>query len=144
MTIVGQGVEMALTAPAKSAGVESEVRLLGIRKDIPAILADADLFLSTSTSEGMPVSLLEAMASGIPCVAYAFPSLTEINAEDSLVDAVPIGEIDRAVERIKFWNDNRDEAIAFGAAASANIAKRFGSTASAAQWEAFLEGGVMG
>lgn len=139
LTIVGQNVEMALTALAKSAGVESEVRLLGVRKDIPAILADADLFLSTSTSEGMPVSLLEAMASGLPCVAYAFPSLTEINADGSFVDSVPIGEIDQAVERIMFWNANSDEAIKFGAAASANVAKRFGSHASAASWEAFLE-----
>ena len=143
MTIVGQGVEMALSALAKSAGVESEVRLLGIREDIPAILANSDIYLSTSISEGMPVSLLEAMAAGIPCVAYAFHSLAEINAEVAVVDSVPLGNIESAVERIKFWNANRENAIKFGADASANVANRFASTASAAQWESFLEGVVM-
>ncbi|NOY75827.1 MAG: glycosyltransferase family 4 protein, partial [Kiritimatiellaeota bacterium] len=139
LTIVGQGVDTALKALAKSAGVEAETRLLGERNDIPAILAESDIFLSTSTSEGMPVSLLEAMASGIPCVVYAFPSLNDINIEDSLVDAVPLGDVDTAVERILFWRGNPDKALEFGAKASANVAERFASTTSAARWEEFLK-----
>ena len=49
-------------------GLEDRVQFLGLRRDIPALLAAADVFLSASHWEGAPVSLLEAMANGLPCV----------------------------------------------------------------------------
>lgn len=50
-------------------GVSDRVRLLGWVADVPALLAAADAFVLTSRYEGFPVSLLEAMAAGLPCVA---------------------------------------------------------------------------
>lgn len=44
------------------------IHLLGLRNDIPAILNGADVYLSTSVREGLPISALEAFFSGIPCV----------------------------------------------------------------------------
>ena len=44
------------------------LQFLGLRRDIPALLAAADVFISASHWEGAPVSLLEAMANGLPCV----------------------------------------------------------------------------
>ena len=138
LTIVGEGVPAALAHITDAAGVAAETKLLEASADIPAILADSDIFLSTSTSEGMPVSLLEAAATGRPCVSYAFPSLAEINSPEPIVDAVPLNEIALAVKRIKHWNANCDAARSFGAAAAAKTAKRFGAAASAKQWEEFL------
>ena len=50
-------------------GLAERVRLIGFRSDIPALLAASDLFCLTSRREGVPVSILEAMAAGKAVVA---------------------------------------------------------------------------
>jgi glycosyltransferase involved in cell wall biosynthesis len=68
------------------------VRILGSRKDVPELLAAADLYLMPSTIEAHSVALIEAMASGVPMVvsdipssAYAasFPGLTLVGVNDA-------------------------------------------------------------
>lgn len=46
----------------------SNIHLLGIRDDVPAILNGSDVYLSCSIKEGLPISALEAFFAGIPCV----------------------------------------------------------------------------
>ena len=48
--------------------LSSTVQFLGFRKDVPELLGASDVFVLPSRLEAMPVSLLEAMASGLPCV----------------------------------------------------------------------------
>jgi glycosyltransferase involved in cell wall biosynthesis len=55
-----------------------QVRLLGTRHDIPELLAAADLFLLTSISEGIPLTLIEAQAAGTPVVSTAVGGVAEI------------------------------------------------------------------
>lgn len=49
-------------------GIQSQVRFLGVRRDIPALMNAADAYLMSSAWEGTPVVLLEASASGLPIV----------------------------------------------------------------------------
>lgn len=61
----------ALAAEATALGAGDRVRFLGFRRDVPQLLHAADVFLFPSYQEGLPVSLMEAMAAGLPCVASA-------------------------------------------------------------------------
>ena len=58
-------------------GIEG-VELLGERGDVPALLARSDVFALSTLSEGMPISVLEAMAAGLPVVATAVGGIPEI------------------------------------------------------------------
>ncbi len=53
---------------AKQFGVEKQVHLPGYRNDIPELLQEVDIYLLPSFREGLNVSLMEAMASGLPCI----------------------------------------------------------------------------
>ncbi len=76
--IVGDGPERAkLEQAARAAQLDACVHFLGSRDDIPDVLAALDVFTLTSHSEANPVSILEAMASGLPVVATDVGSVSE-------------------------------------------------------------------
>lgn len=69
-------------------GVGDRVRFLGLRRDIPELLAACDAFALASDWEGAPVAVIEAMAAGLPVVATAVggvPDLVEDGASGALV-----------------------------------------------------------
>lgn len=68
--LAGEGSERpALETLARDLGVHHRVRFLGRRSDMPLVFGIADLFVLPSSSEGLPLALLEAMALGVPVVA---------------------------------------------------------------------------
>jgi sugar transferase (PEP-CTERM/EpsH1 system associated) len=70
LIIVGDGPERpGLESLAAELGVASRVHFTGARRDIPAILASLDLFVLPSLSEGLSLTLLEAMAAVRPVIA---------------------------------------------------------------------------
>jgi glycosyltransferase involved in cell wall biosynthesis len=58
-----------MLALLRGAGLGSRLRLLGFRTDVAAILAAADIFVLPSRFEGLPMSVIEAMLTGLPVVA---------------------------------------------------------------------------
>lgn len=72
LLLVGDGpLRGELESLADSVGIRDRVAFLGIRKDIPDVLAAADVFALTSVSEAASLTLLEAMATGLPVVVTA-------------------------------------------------------------------------
>jgi glycosyltransferase involved in cell wall biosynthesis len=68
--ICGRGPELeSLKALANELGVENQIHFLGFRTDIKELAKTADIFLFTTKQEGMPRSMMEAMACGLPCIA---------------------------------------------------------------------------
>lgn len=77
--VAGGGVGLeAVRALAQEEGVSDIVRFLGERSDIAELMASSDLYLNTSRYEGMPIALLEAMASGLPIIATRVAGNTEL------------------------------------------------------------------
>jgi len=58
-----------MVAYLSAAGLGERLRLLGYRRDVPDVLAAADIFTLPSYFEGLPMSVIEAMLSGLPVVA---------------------------------------------------------------------------
>jgi glycosyltransferase involved in cell wall biosynthesis len=76
---IGEGeLQETLQAQAKALGISEHIHFLGIRNDVPDILAVADLFVLPSLWEGLSIALLEAMASGKPIVATAVSGTTQV------------------------------------------------------------------
>jgi len=76
--IAGDGGERRrLEALARDKGLAARVRFLGYRDDASRLLAACDVFVLPSLFEGLPVSVLEAMAAGKPVVATAIPGTDE-------------------------------------------------------------------
>ena len=67
--LVGSGPEEGkLRSMANRLGIEDRVVFAGFRHDVPDILSISDVFVVSSLFEGLPTSLLEAMAAGRACV----------------------------------------------------------------------------
>jgi glycosyltransferase involved in cell wall biosynthesis len=80
---VGDGeLRGELEGQAKALGIESSVRWLGFRKDVPALLPGFDVLAMPSVFEGLPLVLLEAFAAGLPAVAHAVDGIPEVIDDD--------------------------------------------------------------
>lgn len=77
--IVGQGEEQtAIEGLIQELGIQQQVVMLGLRSDIPRLLEGMDLFLLSSISEGIPLTLIEAMLAKLPCVATRVGGVAEV------------------------------------------------------------------
>jgi glycosyltransferase involved in cell wall biosynthesis len=90
LVLAGDGPEhAALVALAHELGIESRVRFPGMVRDIPALLRDAQLYVQASHQEGLPNSVLEAMASALPVVATRVSGHEDVVCDGSTGLLVP-------------------------------------------------------
>lgn len=69
LVIVGDGaLRDEISARIAAHQLQADVHLLGARNDVPALLAASDVYVLSSHYEGLPLTLLEAMSAGLPCV----------------------------------------------------------------------------
>jgi glycosyltransferase involved in cell wall biosynthesis len=90
----------------RSLGVGDRVRFLGEVRDVPSVLARASLFAQSSLSEGISLTLLEAMARGLPVAATRVGGNAEVVADGSSGLLVPPGDPDAlARAMLELWGD---------------------------------------
>ncbi|GKT02773.1 glycosyltransferase [Furfurilactobacillus entadae] len=111
LLIVGEGPEREnLSALIKENGLQEKVVLLGEQKDVQKFLFAADLFLLTSYSEGLSISVIEAQASGLPVlVSEGIPKVTNITGQVFFMgldqtEEKWIKEIQRIKQEHLIWN----------------------------------------
>lgn len=101
LLIIGQGMlgapdnsERALTERVQELGITDRVSLLGYRADIPDLLSIMHVFCLTSLKEGLPISLIEAMAAGLPVVGTNVEGIRDVIVprEDGLL--VELGDVE--------------------------------------------------
>ena len=127
---VGAGsLQGRLRALADDLGVADRVRFLGERDDVPDILAASDIFALASHYEGMPLSIMEAMAAGLPVVATAVSGIPdELGDTGALLpdpNDDPAATVDALVATLAAWADDADRRRAVGAACRARAATLF-------------------
>jgi len=91
--IVGEGPErLALERRAREAGVDRLFALPGARGDVDSVVPLLDVFVLPSRTEGVPLALLEAMSSGVACVASDVGGVGEALGEAGIL--VPPGDVE--------------------------------------------------
>ena len=84
LVVVGEGPESErIAAEARARGVAARVLMPGFLPDPARLIGHFDVFALSSDSEQFPISLIEAMAAGLPAVATAVGDVPEIVSEDN-------------------------------------------------------------
>lgn len=111
--VCGDGpMKARLRARAEELGVRERVKLLGFRKDIAELHKMADIFVFPSLQEGLPVALMEAMASGLPIVASRIrgnEDLIQNNRGGYLVKAQDSKQLAEAISKMIKNPEQRDK-----------------------------------
>jgi glycosyltransferase involved in cell wall biosynthesis len=101
--MVGDGPERpAIEKLIATKGLQQRVHLLGSRSDTPRLLAAWDVFLLTSHNEANPVSILEALACGVPVVSTRVGSVAETVQDGQTGFTVDPGNAEAASERVRY------------------------------------------
>ena len=126
LVVVGEGPRRAaLEKRAREAGMQERVRFLGYRADMREIYAALDLFVQSSRTEGMPNTILEAMAMGRPVVATAVGGVPEMirDGQDGLL--FPVGDAETLAARLKALLEDAELRRRLGEQARRRVEERF-------------------
>lgn len=104
LTLVGDGPLLpAITSYVRTCGLQDRVDFTGESTDVEAILEGAHLFILASTSEGLPISIIEAMRAGLPTIASNVGGINELIDDGTtgfLVDQGQVKELTNAIEKL--------------------------------------------
>lgn len=118
-----------LRACAADLGLSDRLRWLGFRRDVPEMLAAADLFVLPTLRDALPTALLEAMAAGLAVIASDTGGIPEIVEAPGLGRLVPPSDPEALAGAIIHLLRRPEERAAMGAAARDHIRARFSTRA---------------
>lgn len=135
VAIAGRGELAAELADlARARGVADRVHLLGLRADVPNVLAAADVFVLPSLSEGLPLALLEAMLAGRAIVASDVGEVPAALAGGRAGLLVPPGDASTLADAIDRLLSAPGDARALGEVAAARAATEYSLSAMVARY----------
>ncbi len=126
LMIVGQGrLEEELNAHAAQLGLNEQVVFTGLRRDIPQVLADSDVFVLSSLWEGLPVTAVEAMAAARPAI------VTDVGGNRDVVEhgrsgvVVPPNDVRALATAMLALATNPEQRVSMGEAARERVRDDF-------------------
>jgi len=126
LALVGVGdLRAQLEEQARKLDLSGKIHFLGLRSDIPEVLGAMDVFVLGSDYEGNPLSVLEAMASGLPIVSTAaggVPNLFENGKEGFLVPPGDLQGLGKSMNSLLKYQAARES---MGAAAASRARENF-------------------
>lgn len=124
--LVGDGpLGTEVKAEVARRGIADAVRVVGVRDDVPDLLAASDVLLLASSTEGSPAVLIEAGLMGLPVAAYAIGGVPEVVRDGSTGVLVPPGERSALAEALVALLGDADRRASMGARAAERCRREF-------------------
>jgi sugar transferase (PEP-CTERM/EpsH1 system associated) len=126
LVLVGDGpLRARLAQKILDAGLQDCAWLPGPRSDVDVVMRSFSLFALSSIAEGTPVTMLEAMASGLPVVSTAVGGIPDLVADGSSGALVPAGDPQRLAEALATYVRDEERTRRHGAAGRARIEQKY-------------------
>lgn len=118
LVIAGDGpLREALEATASASPAKDRIHFLGVRGEMPELYREFDIFVLPSLAEGTSMSVLEAMASGLPIVATAVGGTPDLLDDGACGDLIPPGDVDALAAALARLAHEEERRRTHGAAA---------------------------
>ncbi|MBR1377848.1 MAG: glycosyltransferase family 4 protein [Bacteroidaceae bacterium] len=125
----------------KAEGLDDRIECTGLvtRNEVFERLMNADVYLSTSTLEGLPVSVLEGMYTGMPAVLSDIPQHREVAEDKEFVTILPFDEGKWTREINKYTEMSKEQLIRLGVESSDYIKEKFSLAAMHKKYDEIYE-----
>ena len=141
LVLVGDGPRRAdLAAQVAAAGLQDSVWLAGARADVAPVMRSFSLFALSSIAEGTPVTLLEAMASGLPVVATGVGGIPDLVQDGVMGALAPARDPQRLAAALAAYVRDPSLARAHGAAGRDHVERRYSMRAMLDAYIALYDG----
>lgn len=145
LVLIGDGDRRGtLEQQAADLGVVERVVFVGDRPDVEAVLVAADVFAMASESEGLPLSVLESMACGVPVVAYDLAGLHSVITDGVDGRLVAFGAPEALASALSVLLDDDRLRTEMAVAARSKVTSRFDSRLMAEQVQGVYEAALSG
>lgn len=132
---IGDGPDFeALRLEANISGISNAVRFVGVRKDISALLASIDILAMPSVSEGLPMTLLEAMSSRKAVVASRVGGISRIIEDNVNGITLPPADVPALASALQKLLGDKQLRLSLGNRAKETVDSHFSATAMATQY----------
>jgi glycosyltransferase involved in cell wall biosynthesis/CelD/BcsL family acetyltransferase involved in cellulose biosynthesis len=129
LLLAGDGeCRFPLEAQVRERALQGRVHFLGLRADVSEVLAAADVFVLASHTEGHPLSLMEAMAAGLPVVATAVGGVPEIVEDEKQGLLVEAHDCDGMAAAMVCLGQDPGKRLEMGRAAGRRAEEEFSAT----------------
>lgn len=107
--VIGDGpLKDEIKAYLKNKKISGHIYFTGFRKDLPEVLADLDLFLITSKTEGLGTSILDAFACGVPVVGTAAGGMPELIEHEITGLLCPVKDVECLTKSVSRLIDSKE------------------------------------
>lgn len=138
--VVGDGeLRAELDTAVRARGLEGHVALVGRRDDVAEVLSAFDVFVLSSSTEGLAVTLLEAMAAGLPVVATTVGGNPEVVEDGRTGTLVPPRDATALAFALARMFDDPERARHMGRAGRKRCRERFGVGAMVARYQSLYD-----